>query len=179
MTLVDTLDAVLPQTQCRRCGYPDCRGYAQAIASGEAGIDRCPPGGAEGVRRLAAISGRAVVPIDPEVGAEGPRRLAVIDEATCIGCTLCIDACPVDAIVGAAKRMHGVIDAHCTGCELCLPPCPVDCIALVDASEGRTGWAAWSDAQAQASRLRYARRTARLQRQAAERDARLAALAAR
>ena len=132
--LADALLDALPQTQCTRCGYDDCRAYAEAIAGGEAAINRCPPGGREGVERLARISGRPVAPLDPACGSEGPRARALIDEAACIGCALCLKACPVDAIVGAAKHMHTVIDDLCTGCELCLPVCPVDCIALVDAS---------------------------------------------
>jgi len=148
------LDA-LPQTQCTRCGYPDCAGYAEAIAAGGAGIDQCPPGGDEGVRRLAALTGRQAVPLNPEFGTEGPRMLAVIDEAWCIGCTLCLDACPTDAIVGMNKRMHTVIAPHCTGCELCVPVCPVDCIALESATPGRTGWNAWSAEQAADARKRY------------------------
>jgi electron transport complex protein RnfB len=146
----------LPQTQCTRCGYPDCEGYAQAVASAEAEINQCPPGGAEGVERLARLTGRPVQALDPAFGTEGPRRLAVIDEAWCIGCTLCLDACPTDAILGINKRMHTVIDAHCTGCELCIPVCPVDCISLEDATPGRTGWQAWSPAQAAHARARYA-----------------------
>ena len=176
-TLAERLNDALPQTQCTRCGYPDCRGYAQAIANGEAGIDRCPPGGAEGIRRLAAISGREVSPLDPACGSEGPLRLALIDEDWCIGCTLCIKACPVDCIVGAPKRMHTVIAEQCTGCELCLPACPVDCIAMIDASSPRTGWAAWSAAQAAQARSRYAFRGERLRREAIENDQRLAAKA--
>ena len=129
---VERIDAALPQTQCQRCGYPACRPYAEAIARGEAAINRCPPGGAEGVRLLARITGQPVVPLDPECGVEASPRIAVIDEDTCIGCTKCIQACPVDAIVGASKLMHTVIADLCTGCELCLPPCPVDCIAMVD-----------------------------------------------
>jgi len=148
------LDA-LPQTQCRRCGYLDCRDYAEAIASGGADINRCPPGGAEGVVRLARITGRAVRPLDPERGAEGPRLLARIDEAACIGCALCLKACPTDAIVGAATRMHTVAEDLCSGCELCLPVCPVDCIALVPASGERTGWNAWTPEQAAQARQRY------------------------
>jgi electron transport complex protein RnfB len=148
------LDA-LPQTQCTRCGYPDCAGYAQAVAAGEADIDQCPPGGAEGVRRLAAITGQPARPLNPAFGVEGPRSLAVIDEAWCIGCTLCLDACPTDAIVGINKHMHTVIEAHCTGCELCIPVCPVDCIALEPATPGRAGWDAWSAQQADAARGRY------------------------
>jgi len=148
------LDA-LPQTQCTRCGYPDCAGYAQAMAAGEAGIDQCPPGGGEGVRRLAALTGRPATALNPAFGTEGPRMLAVIDEAWCIGCTLCLDACPTDAIVGINKRMHTVIEPHCTGCELCIPVCPVDCIALEDATPGRTGWSAWTQAQADQARQRH------------------------
>ena len=177
-TLADRLDAALPQTQCTRCGYPDCRGYAEAMASGEVDIDRCPPGGAEGVARLAAITGRPAKPLDPSHGSEGPRALAVIDEAWCIGCTLCIKACPVDCIVGASKRMHTVIDARCTGCELCVPVCPVDCITMVPVTADRTGWAAWSLAQAEEARERYAFHRFRVERAAREHDEALAAKAA-
>lgn len=145
----------LPQTQCTRCGYPDCAGYAEAIAAHEADINQCPPGGAEGVQRLARLTGSPVRPIDPQFGTEGPRALAVIDEAWCIGCTLCLDACPTDAIVGIHKRMHTVIDAHCTGCELCIPACPVDCISLETVTPGRSGWQAWSQEQADHARARY------------------------
>jgi electron transport complex protein RnfB len=130
-SLADRIDALLPQTQCRRCGYAACRPYAEAIARGEAPIDRCPPGGANGVAALAALTGDECRPLDPECGRETPPQVALIDEAVCIGCTKCIQACPVDAIVGAPRRMHTVISAECTGCELCIPPCPVDCIALV------------------------------------------------
>ena len=141
---VEAINRALPQTQCTRCGYPNCRSYAQAIADGGAAINRCPPGGAEGIARLAEITGEAFQPLDVSRGVEGPRRLAVIDEADCIGCTLCLPACPVDCIVGGPKSMHTVIDTLCTGCELCVPACPVDCISLVDVSGERTGWAAWS-----------------------------------
>lgn len=130
-TLADQIDALLPQTQCTRCGYPACRPYAEAIARGEAPINRCPPGGEAGIRALAALTGQQVQPLDPECGAEMPLRGAIIDEDVCIGCTKCIQACPVDAIVGAAKLMHTVIPQWCTGCELCIPPCPVDCIAMI------------------------------------------------
>ena len=177
MTLVDRLDAALPQTQCTRCGYPDCRRYAQAIADGEADINRCPPGGEEGVRRLAALTGRPVRALDPECGTEGPLRLARIDETWCIGCTLCIKACPVDCISGASKRMHTVIEAECTGCELCIPVCPVDCITLIDVTPGRSGWAAWSPAQADAGRERYLARNVRRARQAQAHQATLEAKA--
>ena len=175
LSVAERIDALLPQTQCTRCGYPDCRSYADAIAAGEAPINQCPPGGAQGVRLLAQLLGRPELPLNPEFGDEGPRRIVYIEEATCIGCTLCIQACPVDAIVGAPKRMHAVIEADCTGCELCLPVCPMDCIALEDASAGATGWAAWSPAQADAARARYAGRQARLARDAREDDERLSA----
>jgi electron transport complex protein RnfB len=152
---VRLLDA-LPQTQCTRCGLPDCAGYAQAIAEGEADINQCPPGGAEGVERLARLTGRPVLPIGAQYGVEGPRSLAVIDEDWCIGCTLCLDACPTDAILGIHKRMHTVIEPHCTGCELCIPVCPVDCISLEVVTPGRSGWQAWSQAEADHARARYA-----------------------
>jgi electron transport complex protein RnfB len=176
-TLAERIDAVLPQTQCTRCGYPDCRSYAQAIAGGEADINRCPPGGAEGIRRLSMITLKPVSPLDPQRGCEGPRALAVIDESWCIGCTLCIKACPVDCIVGAPKVMHTVIDEQCTGCELCVPVCPVDCIAMVPVTGERSGWAAWNAEQAKASRERYRFRTWRIERDLRENDARLAARA--
>jgi Na+-translocating ferredoxin:NAD+ oxidoreductase subunit B len=176
--LADRIDAALPQTQCTRCGYPDCRRYAEAIAAGEAAINRCPPGGAEGIARLAAVTGLSPLSLDPACGIEAPRGLALIDEAWCIGCTLCIEACPVDCIVGASKRMHTVIEAQCTGCELCVPVCPVDCIEMRPASGVRTGWAAWSAAQADAARDRYRFRAQRLARNAAEQDQRLAARSA-
>ncbi|TAN05457.1 MAG: RnfABCDGE type electron transport complex subunit B [Rhodanobacteraceae bacterium] len=133
--LADRIDALLPQTQCGRCGYPACRPYAVAIAHGEAAINRCPPGGMDGVRALARLTGLPVLPLDPECGIEAPPRVALIDEAVCIGCTKCIQACPVDAIVGANKLMHTVVADLCTGCELCIAPCPVDCIAMVPASD--------------------------------------------
>ena len=176
-TLADRIEDALPQTQCTKCGYAACRPYAEAIAAGTAEINQCPPGGAEGVARLAALTGRIVVPLNPINGHERPRPLALIDEALCIGCTLCIQACPVDAIIGAAKQMHTVIDSLCTGCDLCVAPCPVDCISMVPATS-TTGWQAWSTTQADAARWRYDFRTARLQREARENDARLAAKAA-
>lgn len=137
-SLADRIDAALPQTQCGHCGYPACRPYAEAIARGEAPINRCPPGGAEGVRALARITGLPVLPLDPGCGVETPPRVALIDEDICIGCTKCIQACPVDAIVGASKLMHTVVADLCTGCELCIAPCPVDCIAMIPAPHAFT-----------------------------------------
>jgi electron transport complex protein RnfB len=133
--LADRIDVLLPQTQCTRCGYPTCRAYAEAIARGDADIDRCPPGGADGIDALAALLDRPRIALDPACGVEAAPLVAIIDEDVCIGCTKCIQACPVDAIVGAAKRMHTVIADECTGCELCVPPCPVDCILLVPISD--------------------------------------------
>ena len=163
--LAARIEAALPQTQCTRCGYPDCAAYASAVAANQAGINQCPPGGAAGIARLAVITGRPVEPLSEAHGRETPRALAVIDEAWCIGCTLCIKACPTDAILGANKRMHTVIPAHCSGCELCVPVCPVDCIRLDNASGAATGWNAWSADQAEHARQRYATRQARLQRE--------------
>ncbi len=131
--LIARIDALLPQTQCRQCGYAGCRPYAEAIAAGRAGTNQCPPGGDDAARELAQMLGVPFKPVDPRFGAIKPPALAVIDEALCIGCTLCIRACPVDAIVGAAQLMHTVVSRDCTGCELCLPPCPVDCIRMVRA----------------------------------------------
>jgi electron transport complex protein RnfB len=129
--LVEKIDALLPQTQCAQCGYPGCHPYAEAIAKGEADINRCVPGGETTIVSLAGLLGRDVKPLDPDCGVEKPKMVAIIDENICIGCTLCIQACPVDAILGAAKQLHTIIEAECTGCELCIAPCPVDCIAMV------------------------------------------------
>ena len=175
--LAERLNDALPQTQCTRCGYPDCRSYAQAMADGEAAINQCPPGGAEGIRRLAVITGLPALPLDPAHGIEGPLRLALIDEDWCIGCTLCIKACPVDCIVGAPKLMHTVVGEQCTGCELCIPVCPVDCIAMIAVSSPATGWAAWSVEQSALARERYAWHGQRTRREKIENDERLAAKA--
>ncbi len=164
-SLAHQLLGALPQTQCTRCGYPDCATYAQAIANEGVAINQCPPGGAVGIARLAAITGRPVLPLNPAHGLETPRSIAFIDENWCIGCTLCIAACPTDAIIGTNKVMHTVQEAHCTGCELCLPVCPVDCIMLENASDTRTGWSAWSGAQAQQAQNRYEFRSIRLLKQ--------------
>ena len=157
--------ALLPQTQCTRCGYPNCAAYAQAVAQGAAEINQCPPGGTQGIEWLASITGQSVKPLNPTHGAEAPRSVAYIMEDWCIGCTLCINACPTDAILGSNKLMHTVIEEYCTGCELCLPVCPVDCIALENASGTATGWAAWSRPQAELARSRYTAASARRKRE--------------
>ncbi|MFC5430413.1 electron transport complex subunit RsxB [Paraburkholderia denitrificans] len=175
-TLADRIEDLLPQTQCTKCGYNGCRPYAEAIAAGTAGYNQCPPGGTEGVARLAKLLGKPVIPINPVNGAERPRPVAFIDESLCIGCTLCMQACPVDAIVGAPKQMHTIVKDLCTGCDLCVAPCPVDCIAMIPITGTATGWDAWTQAQADDARVRYGRREARL---ASERDAAEARAAAR
>jgi electron transport complex protein RnfB len=157
-TLADRIDAVLPQTQCTRCGFEGCAPYAAALANGESDINRCPPGGDAVVVALARLTGRAAKPIDASRGAPGPLTVAVIDEAACIGCTLCIQACPVDAIIGAPKRMHAILPSLCSGCELCIPPCPVDCIEMAPANR------AWTHDDAVAARARHRARNERVTR---------------
>jgi electron transport complex protein RnfB len=174
-TLADRIEDLLPQTQCTKCGYDGCRPYAEAIAQGTANYNQCPPGGAEGVARLAALLGKRVIPLNPANGVERPRPVAFIDENLCIGCTLCMQACPVDAIVGAAKQMHTIVAELCTGCDLCVPPCPVDCIAMVPVTGNATGWDAWTQQQADAARERHDRRLARLAREREAAEARAAA----
>ncbi|MSQ19114.1 MAG: RnfABCDGE type electron transport complex subunit B [Betaproteobacteria bacterium] len=154
--LVHAIDAHLPQTQCARCGYPACLPYAKAIALDGAAINRCPPGGSEVILALATLLDRPVVPLDPACGPTMPLRIARIIEAHCIGCTLCIQACPVDAIIGAPKKMHVVIAELCSGCDLCLPPCPVDCIVMESAPA-----ATWTAERATHARERHANYAAR------------------
>ncbi len=168
--LAAQIDALLPQTQCEQCGYPGCRPYAEAIAHGEAQINQCPPGGAAGIEKLAALLQRPVLPLNPEHGVEKPRMLARIVEADCIGCTKCIQACPVDAIVGASKLMHTVLADDCTGCELCVAACPVDCIELVPMPIAQI-----DVTHADAARSHFQRREARLAHERAAREAELAA----
>lgn len=138
--LVARIDAILPQTQCGQCGYPGCKPYATAIANDEADINQCPPGGDAGVRALADLLGREYKPLNTAHGVPKPKSVAVIDEDVCIGCTLCLQACPVDAILGAAKHMHTIIESECTGCELCIAPCPVDCISMEPIAESPDNW---------------------------------------
>jgi Na+-translocating ferredoxin:NAD+ oxidoreductase subunit B len=173
-SLATRIDALLPQTQCTRCGYPTCRAYAEAIARDQTDINHCPPGGADGVFALANLLDRAPKPLDPANGAETPPLVAFIDESLCIGCTKCIQACPVDAIVGAGKRMHTVIASECTGCELCLAPCPVDCIALVAIADQPLPRERIMQRAAHA-RVRFEARDARLARARVDRDARRSA----
>jgi Na+-translocating ferredoxin:NAD+ oxidoreductase subunit B len=173
------IDDLLPQTQCTRCGYQGCLPYAEAVVSGEAGINQCPPGGSATIERLAALTGREPLPLNPTNGVEAPPTVAFIDEERCIGCTKCLPPCPVDAIVGASRRMHTVIVDLCTGCELCVAPCPVDCIVMVPRAS--VPGASADLPPPTASRERYQAHTARVARRAAERAQKLAAkkLAAR
>ena len=167
--LADAIDALLPQTQCTRCGYAGCAPYATAIAAGEADIDRCPPGGDATIAALARLLHRDPLPLNPQCGAAGPARVACIDEGRCIGCARCLAPCPVDAIVGAAKYLHTVLAERCTGCELCIAPCPVDCIEMRPAPAGMVN-------DPPLNRARYAAHSARLRRRE---EARLLAIAAR
>lgn len=169
----DAIDALLPQTQCQQCGYRGCHPYAEAIAAGRAGINQCPPGGEETIRDLAALLGVPFQPLAPEFGVTKPPAVAVIDEQACIGCTLCIQACPVDAIAGAAKVMHTVIARECTGCELCIPPCPVDCISMAETGQQLTH--EQKKAAAALARRRFESRKHRLQHEKETRAARPAA----
>lgn len=182
--LCNRLDDALPQTQCTKCGYPDCRSYALAIADENALPNRCPPGGAEGIKRLRVILeavGRTYpsdLSLNPDCGKERPRPIAVIDPKACIGCTLCIQACPVDAIVGASKQLHVVLTEWCTGCDLCIPPCPVDCIVMENVTGNLTGWDAWSQEEAGLSKSHYYAREERLEREERDKHLRLSKKAA-
>ncbi|HKQ24607.1 MAG TPA: RnfABCDGE type electron transport complex subunit B [Burkholderiales bacterium] len=177
-SLADAIDAQLPQTQCTKCGYQGCRPYAEAIAQGDAEINQCPPGGSVGIRKLAHLLGREQKELNPAYGIEQPRMAALIDESRCIGCTLCIHACPVDAIVGSSKQMHTVLTEFCTGCDLCVPPCPVDCIEIVGlgalAGRGNRHAAALAgrsvEDTATIARKRYQFHQLRLETQANERE---------
>ncbi len=172
--LFDRLFAALPQTQCTKCGYPDCKAYATAMANAEALHNQCPPGGQEGVLRLAKILSKESLTLNPANGDERPRPVAVIESKACIGCTLCIQACPVDAIVGASKQMHVVLKDWCTGCDLCTPPCPVDCITMISVTGDKTGWDAWTKDQANLAKDRYETRQKRLDREELDNTKRLA-----
>lgn len=168
----DRIDAILPQTQCGKCGYHGCRPYAEAIAAGEADINRCPPGGEEGIRELADLLGVEFKPFGDDIVLK-PDSVAFIDENLCIGCTLCIQACPVDAIAGAAKQMHTIIASECTGCELCVPPCPANCISMLPKSRNPEE----KRSAAKAAKERYLFRLERIEREKREKDSKLAARA--
>jgi electron transport complex protein RnfB len=173
VSLADDIDALLPQTQCTRCGYPGCAPYARALAAGQAQINQCPPGGEATIAALAALLGRPALPLNPQNGVEGPTLVALIDEEVCIGCAKCLPPCPVDAILGAKQHLHTVLAALCTGCELCVAPCPVDCIRMVPRAAVPGAPPAPPPA---ANRARYAARSAR---DAARADRRAALLQAR
>ncbi len=168
-TLVEQIDALLPQTQCTKCGYQGCLPYAQALAENQAEINQCPPGGADGIKKLAGLLGREEKPLNPQYGVEQPRKVAYIVEADCIGCTKCLPPCPVDAIVGANKFMHTVISAECTGCELCVSPCPVDCIVMQDIDV----LTPWNQQSAALAKQRYLNKQQRMEKQAEEKAERL------
>ncbi len=168
--LIEKIDHILPQTQCTKCGYPNCLSYAKAMAEGVP-HNQCPPGGDEGIRRLSALLNRSVLPLNPEHGKIQKKKVAFIREEECIGCTKCIQACPVDAILGAAKKMHTVIQSECTGCDLCVSPCPVDCIELHELSDEQA-----ENNRANHYRQRYQERSSRLERLEKERLAKHAAL---
>lgn len=166
--LTEQIDALLPQTQCRKCGYQGCKPYAEAVSQGLADINQCPPGGTQGIKKLAELLGVAEKPLNPAFGVERPRLVAVINEADCIGCTKCIPPCPTDAILGASKHMHTVIAQQCTGCELCITPCPVNCIAMETSS-----LPAWNQDDADQARRRFQAKNRRLARLEAEKTERL------
>ena len=171
--LVEQINQLLPQTQCTQCGFSGCRPYAEALAAGKAAINQCPPGGQAGIERLAQLLGQPVLPLNPKHGVEKPRRVAHITSELCIGCTLCLQACPVDAIVGAPKYLHVVLAEECTGCELCVAPCPVDCIDMSELMPDAGAVPAWTRANAESARQRHEKRERRLIRERQDNDARL------
>ena len=167
-SLVDKINAILPQTQCTRCGYPSCLDYAKAIDDGSANINQCPPGGNDGIVQLAILLNKPILPLNPTNGIIKPQQVAVINEEECIGCTLCIKACPVEAIIGSNKMMHTVITDHCTGCDLCIAPCPVDCIDMVDREEST-----WGKLDRDLAKMHYDKHNARKEREIEARELRL------
>ena len=170
--LIEAVDEVLPQTQCTRCGYPSCRDYARALVDGKSSLNRCPPGGEATIAALAKLLLKSPLPLDPSCGSQGPLSVAFIDESWCIGCTICLEVCPVDAIVGAAKRMHTILALECTGCELCVQPCPTDCIEMVPVashSQAARLPAVWTTSRAKIAKRRYDDRQARRARLTEER----------
>lgn len=171
--LVEQINQLLPQTQCTQCGFSGCRPYAEALAAGKAAINQCPPGGRAGIERLAQLLGQPVLPLNPKHGVEKPRRVAHITSELCIGCTLCLQACPVDAIVGAPKYLHVVLAEECTGCELCVAPCPVDCIDMNERMPDGSPVAPWTSNDARSARQRHENRERRLIRERQDNDARL------
>jgi electron transport complex protein RnfB len=171
--LAEQINQLLPQTQCTQCGFNGCRPYAEALAAGKAAINQCPPGGQAGIERLAQLLGQAVLPLNPQHGVEKPRRVAHITSELCIGCTLCLQACPVDAIVGAPKYLHVVLAEECTGCDLCIAPCPVDCIDMNERMPDGSPVAPWTSNDARSARQRHENRERRLIRERQDNDARL------
>jgi electron transport complex protein RnfB len=169
VSLADRIDALLPQTQCTRCGFDGCRPYAQALADGQSALNRCPPGGTAAIEALSALLGRAPLALDPACGTEADPGVAWIDADACIGCARCLPACPVDAIIGAQRFLHTVLERACNGCELCIASCPVDCISM------RPRSAATLAPGAAANRERFEHHQARAQRRARERSTLLSA----
>ncbi|MCE2706366.1 MAG: RnfABCDGE type electron transport complex subunit B [Proteobacteria bacterium] len=166
--IIDQIDELLPQTQCTRCGYPSCRDYAAAIANDEAKINQCPPGGNVGIKKLAQLLNKPVIELNPENGFIKPKTLVIIDEDACIGCTLCIKACPVDAILGSNKMTHTILPFECTGCDLCIPACPVDCMHIIDDPDDN-----WSHNRINLAKMRYDTHNLRIKQDRLDKEARL------